>query len=248
MTHRRLSGDTVLFHQGDPIDCVHYLVSGTVEIRREVGGQSILLGIAHPGEFIGEMGVIENRARRSATARAASEVEIEIVPVDGFFERVSNSPATARALLLRLSTRLHEIEDRLAGDVAAHAAAPAAELSLAAHHAGLRKQMGEAPVPLRPLPFVVGRATEPGEAAPAMKPHLVLEDSIPYRLSRAHFTIAKGAAGYVVRDLNSTLGTLVNGKPIGHHFASDTAPLRQGENTIMAGGSESPFAFSILVP
>jgi len=50
-----------------------------------------------------------------------------------------------------------------------------------------------------------------------------------------------------VRDLRSTLGTIVNGQPIGDHFRSDDAPLRAGENEVIAGGVESPFVFSVFV-
>jgi hypothetical protein len=50
---------------------------------------------------------------------------------------------------------------------------------------------------------------------------------------------------YHVRDLRSTLGTIVNGQPIGDHFCSDDVLLRAGENEVIAGGSGSPFVFSV---
>ena len=50
-----------------------------------------------------------------------------------------------------------------------------------------------------------------------------------------------------MRDLCSTLGTIVNGEPIGEHFRSDDAPLRAGENEVIAGGVDSPFVFSVLM-
>ena len=53
--------------------------------------------------------------------------------------------------------------------------------------------------------------------------------------------------GIRVHDLNSHLGTVVNGQAIGAHFGSDWAPLRIGENTIIAGGEKSPFVFRIIV-
>ena len=53
---------------------------------------------------------------------------------------------------------------------------------------------------------------------------------------------------YHVRDLRSTLGTIVNREPIGTHFRTDEAPLRSGENEIIAGGTDSPFVFSVFVP
>jgi hypothetical protein len=50
-----------------------------------------------------------------------------------------------------------------------------------------------------------------------------------------------------VRDLCSTLGTIVNGEPIGDHFRGDDAPLRAGENEVIAGGVDSPFVFSVSI-
>ena len=59
--------------------------------------------------------------------------------------------------------------------------------------------------------------------------------------------IAKRDTSYYVRDLRSTLGTIVNGEPIGEHFRSDDALLRPGENEVIAGGLDSPFVFSVLI-
>ena len=54
--------------------------------------------------------------------------------------------------------------------------------------------------------------------------------------------------GYLVRDLRSTLGTMVNGQPIGGNFRTDDALLRAGENEVIAGGADSPFVFSLCIP
>jgi FHA domain len=57
----------------------------------------------------------------------------------------------------------------------------------------------------------------------------------------------KTFASYYVRDLCSTLGTIVNGEPIGNHFRGDDAPLQAGENEVIAGGVDSPFVFSLVI-
>jgi CRP-like cAMP-binding protein len=77
MTCTHLAAGQVLFREGDTADSVFRLLSGSVDILRELDGHPILLGTVGAGQFIGEMGVVENRPR-SATARAASEVEVEI--------------------------------------------------------------------------------------------------------------------------------------------------------------------------
>jgi len=59
--------------------------------------------------------------------------------------------------------------------------------------------------------------------------------------------IEKRDGSYYVRDLCSTLGTIVNGEPIGNHFRGDDARLRAGENEVIAGGVDSPFVFSVFI-
>src|SRR5215469_5462080 len=81
----------VLFREGDPADSVFRLLSGAVDILRDLDGDPILLGTIGAGQFIGEMGVVENRPR-NATARAASEVAVEILTPNEFFDQITGSP------------------------------------------------------------------------------------------------------------------------------------------------------------
>lgn len=252
----------ILFRQGDASDHVLRVDRGEIEVLREVGAAPVLLGRVRDGEWLGEMGVIEHRAR-SATARAAADGEAEILTAGQFLERMSGDPALARDLILRLSIRLRSIEDKIAGDLAGFApgrapgahdgAAPDmlipddAAISLAAETADLRARIGAAPVAIGKLPFVVGRVAVEHEARPARQPDLLIDDERPFRLSRQHFMIARSNGRVVVSDLGSTLGTIVNGEAIGHHFMRDAVPLRRGQNRIVAGGWDSPFVFALSV-
>ena len=117
---------------------------------------------------------------------------------------------------------------------------------LAAKNPWLQRQF-HAPLRLGDLPFVVGRGTVAREGLPPLQPDLKLNDTVPFRLSRNHFMIEKRNGSYYVRDLCSTLGTIVNGEPIGDHFRGDDAPLQAGENEVIAGGVGSPFIFSVFI-
>lgn len=105
----------------------------------------------------------------------------------------------------------------------------------------------QTPLVIGDLPFIVGREPVTEEELPPFEPDLKLDDAVPFRLSRNHFTIEKRDGSYHVRDLRSTLGTIVNGEPIGNHFRTDDAALRDGENEVIAGGMDSPFVFSVFV-
>jgi hypothetical protein len=64
---------------------------------------------------------------------------------------------------------------------------------------------------------------------------------------RAIIIIEKREGDYHVRDLRSALGTIVNGEPIGGCFCTKDAPLRPGDNEVIAGGVDSPFVFSVFI-
>ncbi len=230
----------LLFRQGDASDHVLRVRSGEIEVLREIGTASVLLGHVRGGEWLGEMGVIEGRSR-SATARAAADGEVEVLTARQFLEQVSSDPATARdlilRLILRLSIRLRSVEDIIAGDMlpfahdrspdgvgqAAPDAAIAADatISLTAHNDALRARIGATSIHVSKLPFVAGRIPVEGEVKPALRPDLVIEDEEHFRLSRQHFM---SGDRLVVSDLGSALGTIVNGQPIGHHFMKELHP------------------------
>jgi CRP/FNR family transcriptional regulator, cyclic AMP receptor protein len=259
MTRTHFAEGQVLLREGDPPDCVFRVLSGAVDVFREIDGEPILLGTVGAGQFIGEMGVVENRSR-SASARAASEVEVEILTPTEFFDQIAGSPQAARELIQRLSQRLREADDRIVKDERRngrpHATdadsqtalvVPANNPYLAAKDPWLQRQF-DAKLALTDLPFVVGRGPVARAGEPPLHPNLKLDDTVPFRLSRNHFMIEKRRDGsYYVHDLRSTLGTIVNGQPIGEHFRSDDAPLRAGENEVIAGGVDSRFVFSVFI-
>ncbi len=264
------TGD-ILVREGDPSDVVFRLVSGIVEIQREVGGQPIVLGRIGEGEFIGEMGVIENRPHL-ATARAESDGVAEVLSIEQFFDRIASDSSAALELIMRLSARLRKADDELvrAGPRRSHVLAPVtyqshiirdnaegapadnaapadSRVTIAADTTELRAEIGGDPISVGERPFVVGRNLQPGESWPQYTPDIIVKVTKPYVISRNHFMIDRKVGHLIVRDMNSTLGTSVNGRAIGRHFNKDWVPLHIGANKIVAGGLESRFKFIVTV-
>ena len=171
MNRTHFAEGQVLFREGDRANNAFRLLSGVVEILRELDGDPILLGTVGAGQFIGEMGIIENRPR-SATARAASEVEVEFLTATEFLDHITSSPQAARELIQRLSQRLREADDRIVNDKRrsgrAHGMRKDADSQtavqsvnnayLAAKTPLLQRQL-HAPLGLGDLPLIVGRGS-----------------------------------------------------------------------------------------
>jgi CRP-like cAMP-binding protein len=241
----------VLVRQGAPSDCAFFLRRGEVEVVREVGAEGILLGRVGPEEYVGEMGVLENR-ERSATVRAVSEVEAELIPRQEFLDRVQTNARLAHRLVLRLSSRLRDMEallDRLHHglDLDEAAAAQSLRVMIEAESAAARLSVGKARIQVRRFPYVVGRRAAPQEPVVGLHVDLELADSEPYRLSRAHFSIAAEGQEIIVRDLGSLLGTVVDDTALGRELARDRTLQPPGRHRVVPGGLGSPYAFAVTV-
>lgn len=88
---------------GEPGDTMFVVVEGAVEIVR---GERVL-GIVGPGEFFGEMSLIE-KAPRAATARAKTDCRIATVDEKSFLFMVQQTPYFALEMMRTISSRLRE--------------------------------------------------------------------------------------------------------------------------------------------
>lgn len=252
---KRFEPDEILFRQGDESDFAVLIISGQAEVLRAAGDDAIVLGTVAAGEFVGEMGVIDGRPR-SATVRAASRISAELIEREAFLERVSADADLAYKLLLRMSSRLRDVEQMLTDlytgrgaleapvggpDELAPARTPAVTLIPQIEGRGGDLQ----PVEIQRLPFTVGRRVDGPEAMGAIAPDLAVPDEPPYRLSRMHFGLVAQKGQVLVRDFDSRLGTVVNGRPLGRDFPAASAPLQGGENIVVAGGTHSRFTFLV---
>lgn len=266
MTREKLEAGTLIFAEGALPDVVGYIVEGEAEILKRLGDGSgddprddtVVIGKAVAGDFIGEMAALEGRLH-GATVRAIGPMTIDIFPASEFLGQAVSDAALAHRLLTRMSARLHHLNGIYASAVGLPSpavgarepprirdSAGAATVTLRAGSALLERTMAPVPDPL-PLPFSVGRRPSQREGDALEPISLLLDDQRPYRLSRAHFSILRDGQDICVRDLHSHLGTDVNGSFIGLQFGHDIATLKPGDNTVIAGGYGSPFVFRLHV-
>ncbi|MGQ4807833.1 hypothetical protein NKDENANG_01195 [Candidatus Entotheonellaceae bacterium PAL068K] len=86
-----------IFRQGDPGLNFYVIESGEVEVLRETDGSAECVTLLAPGDFFGEMALIDNRPR-NASIRARTTVEV-LVMGRNVFTHISNSLAPFRDLL-----------------------------------------------------------------------------------------------------------------------------------------------------
>lgn len=253
----------VIFQEGSTSDTVAYLLTGRVEVLKNTDGDEVVLGEVGAGEFVGEMGVLEGRPR-GATVRARSDVRLRLMTESEFNDRLGKEPETALQIVLRLSERLRSVNARLA-EMQAHEAGEAFDVEVIPPASQALAPVREAVVRILPgsrrvesvlpaagleieaFPFHVGRPAHQREMQASVPMGLLVPDNRPFRLSRAHFSVVRERGGHAVRDVGSHLGTIVNGELIGQHASKAFALLEPGENVVVAGGRDSPYAFRVFL-
>jgi len=244
MKERNYNDGDLLLKQGETGGSVLQIISGQVEVFIEQNARPIVLGLVESGGFLGEMGVIEGHSNHSASARALGAVSARLMDREEFLRLVSSDDDLAYGLIERLISRLRATNDRLADSMAPALPERSSRITIYADGLMARPHVPDDGLIIDSLPFAVGRHSRHSEAGASM-PDLLLEDSRPFRMSRRHFVINRSGDDVVVYDLESTLGTVVNGEAIGIHFNTDYASLRPGDNTVVAGGHASPFVFRV---
>ncbi len=103
---RRYRRGEVIFHQGDPGDALHIVLSGRVKISSpsETGVEAILATL-RPSEFFGALALLDG-APRSATATAVNATETLVLPREQFHRLVDEVPSIRDHVFAELA---HEI-------------------------------------------------------------------------------------------------------------------------------------------
>lgn len=104
----------VLFREGVPSNgAMFFLFEGQLDIYRGVDGKQVKLRSILPGEFFGEMAIINN-SPRAASILAVSEVaKLGVINRQTFGKMSQESPEFLFLLLKRIIERLFETESKI---------------------------------------------------------------------------------------------------------------------------------------
>ncbi len=96
---------TVLFREDDPGDTMYIVQSGRVRISREAEGHNKVLAELGPGEFLGEMAILNGKPR-TATAEVIEPAKLLVLDAKKFEAMVTGNTEIAVRLIKKLSRRL----------------------------------------------------------------------------------------------------------------------------------------------
>ncbi|HEX3428469.1 MAG TPA: Crp/Fnr family transcriptional regulator [Candidatus Limnocylindrales bacterium] len=107
---RRFRRGETVFHQGDPGDALFIIASGSVKVvlPSEVGPEPAIVAILGPGEFFGELAILDG-APHSATIVAVESTESLVLHRDAFLALIDSEADLRRALLASLASEIRRL-------------------------------------------------------------------------------------------------------------------------------------------
>ena len=114
LVSRRYAAGTAIFHLGDPGGLLYLIGKGKVKISHTTNeGQEVVLAILGPGDFFGEMALIDD-APRSATAVALEASETWTLHREEFIHYLTDNPDFALHVLKTLAQHIRRLNAQLA--------------------------------------------------------------------------------------------------------------------------------------
>ena len=100
--------NTIIFQQGEEGNVMFVIVEGSLHVVRTINGAEQVLAQRGPGDFVGEMAVIES-APRLATLRTQTDVRVLAIDGETFKGILRERPDVSFAVLRNISRRLREM-------------------------------------------------------------------------------------------------------------------------------------------
>ncbi len=206
----------IIFSEGEIGTEMYIIQSGTVELLKEIGGETRVLATLEKGDFFGEMSVLEDLPR---TASARAKTDVELVRINGatFDAMLKSNTEIAIRMMRKLSRRLREVTGMLEealGRRVADEEKPAERRAVPPPNAfRLVAAGGKAEFFLHPEgDTLIGR----GDPVTGITPDVDLGPFDPQRsTSRRHAKIYPMAGKlYLMEEIGVMNGTFVNGSRI----------------------------------
>lgn len=100
--------DTTIFRQDEEGNVMYVIVEGRVQVKHTADGREVVWAERGPGDFVGEMAIIES-APRAASLHTQTEVRVLAIDDETFKGILRERPDVSFAVLRSLSRRLREM-------------------------------------------------------------------------------------------------------------------------------------------
>jgi CRP/FNR family transcriptional regulator, cyclic AMP receptor protein len=109
---REFPRGTVLFREGEPGREMFVVQVGRVNVSKKVGEVEKILASMGPGEFLGEMSILNNKPR-SATATCAEDSKLLVIDAKTFEAMIRGNAEIAIRMIKKLADRLAEANEQI---------------------------------------------------------------------------------------------------------------------------------------
>jgi CRP/FNR family cyclic AMP-dependent transcriptional regulator len=103
---------SVLFREGEPGNEMYVVQQGRVNVSKRVGDVEKILSVMGPGEFLGEMSILNNKPR-SATATCAEPSKLLVIDAKTFEAMIRGNAEIAIRMIKKLANRLQEANEQI---------------------------------------------------------------------------------------------------------------------------------------
>lgn len=111
---RTFARNEVVCHEGDPADSLHLVEHGHLAVRAGLSsGATATFTILSPGDYFGELALLREDRRRTATVTALEQSRTLAVSATAFDALVAHNPRVERILSTLLAARVEALSRRL---------------------------------------------------------------------------------------------------------------------------------------
>ncbi len=103
----------VIFEEDSYGDEMYIVHSGSVKLVKKSTGPEIPIATVEPGEFFGEMALVDNAPRSVSAIAGADQTRLLALNLDKFLFLVGHQPAFALTVMHVLCQRIRDMNERL---------------------------------------------------------------------------------------------------------------------------------------
>jgi CRP/FNR family cyclic AMP-dependent transcriptional regulator len=109
---REFRRGTVLFREGEPGNEMYVVQAGRVDVSKRGGDVERILASMGPGEFLGEMSILNNKPR-SATATCAEDSKLLVIDAKTFEAMIRGNAEIAIRMIKKLADRVAQANEQI---------------------------------------------------------------------------------------------------------------------------------------